>query len=114
MEEFDIDGSSSRAEEEGVTMRISAYNQVAQVYGKQSVKKSYNSGAIGITSAIDRVSLSATGRDMQVANAALSSVPDVREEKVQELKASIANGTYQVSAESFADKLMAAFDEKSI
>jgi len=51
---------------------------------------------------------------MQTAKTALKNVPDVREDKVKALKESIANGTYQVSAESFADKLMAAFDEKSI
>lgn len=100
--------------EEGVTMRIGAYNQVAQVYGSQSVKKGYNQGAIGATSTMDQVSFSTVGKDMQVAKTALSSVPDVREDRVKALKESIANGTYQVSAESFADKLLAAFDEKSI
>lgn len=95
-------------------MKINSYNQVAQVYGNRSVKKSYNSNSIQSASALDQVSFSATGRDMQVAKNALSNVPDVREEKVKALKERIANGTYQVSAESFADKLLAAFDEKSV
>ncbi|MGN0154383.1 MAG: flagellar biosynthesis anti-sigma factor FlgM [Lachnospiraceae bacterium] len=95
-------------------MRIGAYNQVAQVYGNQPVKKSYNQGAVGAASGLDQVSFSTVGKDMQIAKTALSSVPDVREDRVQALKESIANGTYQVSAESFADKLLAAFDEKSI
>lgn len=95
-------------------MRIGSYNQVAQVYGNQSVKKSYNSSTIGATSTMDQVSFSTVGKDMQVAKSALAEVPDVREDKVNALKESIANGTYQVSAESFADKLLAAFDEKSI
>lgn len=95
-------------------MRIGAYNQVAQVYGNQSVKKKYNSSQVGATSTLDQVSFSAVGKDMQIAKNALSSVPDVRQDRVNELRASIANGTYQVSAESFADKLMAAFDEKSL
>ena len=51
---------------------------------------------------------------MQIAKAALSSVPDVREDRIKALKESIANGTYQVSAENFADKILAAYDEKSI
>lgn len=95
-------------------MRIGSYNQVAQVYGNQSVKKSYNSSTIGATSTMDQVSFSTVGKDMQVAKSALAEVPDVREDKVNALKESIANGTYQVSAESFADKLLAAFNEKSI
>lgn len=94
-------------------MRIGAYNQIAQIYGNQSVKKS-NTNSIGTTSTLDQVSFSTMGKDMQVAKAALSSVPDVREDRIQSLKASIANGTYQVSAESFADKILAAYEEKSI
>lgn len=99
---------------EGVTMRISGYNQISQIYGNQPVKKSYNASTYGTTSTTDQVSFSTMGKDMQTAKSALKEVPDVREERINALKESIANGTYQVSAESFADKLMAAFDEKSI
>lgn len=95
-------------------MRIGAYNQVSQLYGNQSVKKGYNSGTYGATSTMDEVSFSTVGKDMQIAKNALKDVPDVRQERIDALKESIANGTYQVSAESFADKIMAAFDEKSI
>lgn len=95
-------------------MRIGSMNQIAQVYGAQSVKKNYKSSSIGATSTTDQVSFSTIGKDMQVAKAALHSVPDVREDKVNALRESIANGTYQVSAESFADKLMDAFEAKSI
>lgn len=95
-------------------MRIGAYNQISQVYGNQPVKKSYNSSTYGITSTTDQVSFSTVGKDMQTAKTALKDVPDVRQDRINALKESIANGTYQVSAESFADKLMAAFDEKSI
>lgn len=95
-------------------MRIGAYNQIAQVYGNQPVKKSYGSDKTNATSTMDQVSFSSMGKDMQIAKNALKSVSDIREDRVNALKESIANGTYQVSAESFADKLLAAFDEKSI
>lgn len=95
-------------------MRISAYNQISQVYGNQPVKKSYNSGIAGTASTTDQVSFSTVGKDMQIAKAALKEVPDVREDRVNALKESIANGTYHVSAEDFADKMLAAFNEKSI
>lgn len=95
-------------------MRIGAYNQISQIYGNQSVKKSYNSGTTGAASTTDQVSFSSVGKDMQTAKTALKEVPDVRQDKINALKESIANGTYQVSAESFADKLLAAFDEKAI
>ena len=93
-------------------MRIGAYNQVAQVYGHQSVKNNCNTGRIDATSTLDQVSFSTVGKDMQIAKNALASVPDIRQGRVNELRASNANGTYQVSAESFADKLLASFDER--
>ena len=100
--------------EEGVTMRVGAYNQISQIYGTSKISKGYNTGAIGATSTLDKVSFSNVGKDMQVAKNALKNVPDIREDKVQELSAKIANGTYEVSPESFADKLVAAFAAKSI
>lgn len=95
-------------------MRVGSYNQISQVYGSKSAKKSYNLDTISGTSIMDQVSFSTIGKDMQIAKTALSTVPDVREDKVNALKESIANGTYHVSAESFADKLMAAFEDNSI
>lgn len=94
-------------------MRIGAYNQVAQLYGNRSVKTGRGTNSIGDTSTLDQVSFSTVGKDMQIAKNALNSVPDVRQERVDVLKESIANGTYQVSAESFAEKMLAAYDEKS-
>lgn len=93
-------------------MRVGTFNQIAQVYGNQSVNKKYNSSQIDAASTQDRVSFSTAGKDMQIAKNALNAVPDIRQDRVNELRASIANGTYQVSAESFAEKLMAAYDAK--
>ena len=95
-------------------MRVGAYNQVSQVYGSRKITKSYNQNSIGETSSLDKVSFSNVGKDMQIAKTALSNVPDIREDRVAELKASIDNGTYKVSPESFADKLIAAYQAKSI
>ena len=95
-------------------MRVGAYNQISQVYGTSKIQKGYNTNAIGASSTLDKVSFSNIGKDMQIAKNALKDVPDVREDKVAALSASIANGTYQVSPESFADKLIAAFEAKSI
>lgn len=100
--------------EEGVTMRVGAYNQISQIYGTSKISKGYNTNAIGTTSTLDKVSFSNFGQDMQIAKNALKDVPDIREDKVSELSARIANGTYNVSPESFADKLVAAFEAKSI
>ena len=95
-------------------MRIDAYNQVNQLYG---VKKTGKSGKTGYTSSIsstDQVSFSSIGKDMQIAKAALASVPDVREERVAALRTQVQSGAYNVSNESFADKLLSAYESQAI
>ena len=93
-------------------MRISSY-QVSQVYSANNTSKATKKAITGSGDIKDQVSFSSVGRDMQVAKAALSNVPDVREDRVNSLKQSINNGTYEVSGESFADKLLAAYNEKT-
>ena len=95
-------------------MRIDAYNQINQVYGVGKSKKSGKTGYAENVSTRDQVSFSSIGRDMQIAKAALAKVPDVRQEKVDALKASIQDGTDQVSNKSFAEKLMSAYAERTI
>ncbi|MDO4515477.1 MAG: flagellar biosynthesis anti-sigma factor FlgM [Lachnospiraceae bacterium] len=48
---------------------------------------------------------------MQIAKQAVKSSPDIREELTARLKAQIQSGTYEVSAESFADKLIQKMEE---
>lgn len=95
-------------------MRIGAYNQITKVYGSQQVKKNQTTNTIDTTSTVDQVSFSTLGKDLQTAKTALESVPDVREDKVSALKERIMNGTYQVSAEDFADKLISAYGERTV
>jgi negative regulator of flagellin synthesis FlgM len=90
-------------------MRIEAYSQVQQIYSNNKVNKT---AATKKTADVrDTVSFSSIGKDIQVAKQAVSAAPDVREEVVATLKAAIKNGTYDVSGEAFADKLLAKFDE---
>ncbi len=85
-------------------MRIEAYNQVMQVYGKQKVKKTERSSSA--ISARDALELSGTGKDLQTARAAVAEAADVRKELTTPLKERIQAGTYNVSGESFAEKLL--------
>ncbi len=90
-------------------MRIEAYSQVQQIYSNNKVNKT---AATKKTADVrDTVSFSSIGKDIQVAKQAVSAAPYVREDVVATLKAAIKNGTYDVSGEAFADKLLAKFDE---
>lgn len=95
-------------------MRIGTYNMVNQIYGSKSAKKSSSVGSASYASFRDEVSFSSMGKDMQVAKNALAGVSDVRESKISELKAKVQSGTYDVSPEAFAEKLISAYEAKSI
>lgn len=54
----------------------------------------------------DRAEISPRGMEMQKYRGVLATMPDVRAERVQELKKSIAAGTYKPNAEKIAEKLI--------
>ena len=89
-------------------MRIEAYTQVQQLYQSQKVNRSQKTGA---TAKTDKVQISSFGKDIQVAKAAVAASPDIREELTAPIKAKIQSGTYEVSNESFADKLLKKYEE---
>ena len=45
-------------------------------------------------------------KELQKANEQLKEIPDVREDKVNQLKSQIENGTYKVDSEKTADKMV--------
>jgi len=55
------------------------------------------------------VHLSSTAKDVQLARQAAAREPDIREEKVAELKARIDAGEYQPDAEAVAGKMVDTF-----
>ncbi len=87
-------------------MRIDAYNQVAQLYGVQ--QKSYGAPAKdkGSSMGSDQLSISQVGYVHQVAKSAVSEASDVREDKIAKIKAMVDAGTYSVTPEDFANKLL--------
>lgn len=84
-------------------MRIDAYNQVSQIYKSDAKVKTQKTWKSTDT---DKVEISAFGKIYQTAKKAVSDVPNIREDKVADIKKRIDNGTYDVSAESFAEKLL--------
>ena len=84
-------------------MRIEAYNQVAQVY---NTNKTVRTQAAKPAQGTDKVQISQLGKDFQVAKEAVANAPDIREDKVAKVKEQMAAGTYSVSADDFASKLL--------
>lgn len=89
-------------------MRIEAYTQVQQLYNSSKVQRDQKIAKKGPT---DQIQISNTGLDYQVAKAAVKGAADIRMDKVEPLKKAIADGTYDVSGESFAEKLLAKYEE---
>lgn len=89
-------------------MRIEAYTQVQQAYNSSKVQKGQSITRKGPT---DQVQISTVGMDMQVATTAVKAASDIRYDKVEPLKQAINAGTYEVSGESFAAKLMQKYEE---
>ena len=89
-------------------MRIEAYTQVQQIYNAHKTNKAQKASNVSFS---DQLELSSMGKDMQVAKQAVQNSPDVREDLVAKYKAQLQDGTYQVSSESFADKLIRHMEE---
>jgi negative regulator of flagellin synthesis FlgM len=61
-----------------------------------------------VAPAVDSVSLSDTARSLAAAREAVQNAPDVREDKVGDIKQQITDGTYSVSASVLARKMLDA------
>lgn len=91
-------------------MRIESYSKVQHMYdakkcGQVQQAKTHNT--------VDKVDISDMGKSIQIAKNAVEATPDMREELVGSIKERVQNGTYEVSSESFADKLMQAYEQRS-
>jgi len=74
-----------------------------KVKGKVSAGKS---GEAAATSKTDLVSLSGTAKELNKLRERVNSMPNVRADKVETLKNSIASGTYNVKGNAVAGKLI--------
>src|SRR5258708_6694122 len=62
----------------------------------------------GHAQSTDSVTLSDSARSMATARTAVLNAPDVREQKVADIKQQLSDGTYQVSSRALARKLLDA------
>ncbi len=89
-------------------MRIEAYNQVQQIYNTKKPGQVKKTSGMSFS---DQLQISSIGKDIQTAKTAVAECPDVREDVTAPIKASIDAGTYEVSAGSLAEKLLAKYEE---
>ena len=97
-----------RSTEGGIRMRIEAYTQVQQIYDTKKAAKSRLKGNAG---ASDQLQISSFGKDIQAAKQAVAASSDIREDVTASIKARLQSGNYEVSTDSFADKLMQKYEE---
>ena len=87
-------------------MRITGGIQnVSEIYTKENRVNKLNN-VDKVETPKDDVKISATGKDFSIAMNALKDVPDVREDKVNDIRSRIENGTYDVSGKDVAEKLL--------
>ena len=84
-------------------MRIDAYNKINQMQSMSKINKVSSKKSVSQT---DKLELSQAGKDYQVAKGAVKEAPDIRMDLVNDIKERLANGTYNVSDEDLADKLL--------
>lgn len=90
-------------------MRIEAYNAISQVY---SSKKPQATSKSTSSYGRDQVQISSIGKDIQTLKSAVAASPDVRADVTEPIKAAINNGTYNVSNDDFASKLLEKYEAK--
>lgn len=88
-------------------MRIDAYSQIATLY--KTAKPSKVKGNTAAALARDEFQISRAGKDYQFAKQAVAAAPDIREDRVAELKSKLKSGKYDVDTGDFARKLLASY-----
>lgn len=77
---------------------------------QRSVNKSVNKNEhLANTGESDRAELSQEALVYRKAREAALNAPDIREERVRQIKEAIANGEYNVSSEDIAEKMLGRF-----
>lgn len=90
-------------------MRIDGVNNVNNVYKTKKAKNVY--GTANVSSSKDTLAISDFAKTLQSTQQAVSDAPDVRQEKVDDIKQRMEAGNYNVTASQLADKLLKKYFE---
>ena len=79
----------------------------AKVAGKESAKtQSSSASSTKGTQGTEHIALSSKAKDIQKAHEALKNSSDIRVDKVERVKAEIAEGRFHVNSEKLAEKIL--------
>mgnify|MGYP003375963917 CR=1 FL=1 len=87
---------------------MSGMDTLEQTSQKRNVEKTSAASEMQQTGMMksDAVTISEKGKDVSEMTRTLKEMPDVRADKIADLKERIANGTYNVSAKDIATKIL--------
>ncbi|WP_026479005.1 flagellar biosynthesis anti-sigma factor FlgM [Alkaliphilus transvaalensis] len=89
-------------------MKIHNNHSIAKAMKVYNTSNKNNNVEAGqkVQQAKDQLELSENAKEFQVAMKAFKNLPEVREEKIKELKEKIQQGSYTVSGKEVADKII--------
>jgi len=93
-------------------MRINAYNNsntVGQVESSKRINKTKTTSKISNGNSKDVFEMSSVGKDYQIAKQAVLNTPEIRKDRVDDIKSRLDAGTYNVSDDDLIDKLLSKF-----
>lgn len=93
-------------------MKVGNVPGVTGVYNKQGISKVTPTKEV--KGKKDVVSISNSGQDFNTVLKALREVPDIRQEKVEEISKKIETGTYNVSGKEIVEKVVSRIVDKRI
>ena len=91
-------------------IRVDAYSQIQNLYNVSKPAGNRGSAKTAAPDFKDRLNISGQGKDLQVAKQAVAAAPDIREDRVAALKAAYQSGTYNISANAVADKILENYE----
>lgn len=88
----------------GLTGRTRSVDSGSKSSGSSSKT---SSEASTVASGSDSVQLSSEAQEISRIQASINALPEINQERVNEIKSQIENGTYQIDALSLAEKIIA-------
>lgn len=89
-------------------MRIESYHKINKLYTSD---KTSGVKQNTVSSKNDKLEISQTALDYQIAKKAVSEIEDVREELVSKVKNKIDSKSYNVTADDFASKVIDSYNK---